>query len=479
MSAAETTPRAIEYLIQAGDNAGHAYANAEAAELYGRALGLVSRLDPDIRLTRELTIREKRGTVNMALSRFPDAVDDFTQLVDQARSTGDIDAEFAGLRGLTQALFYSHRLEETAQRASEALEVAARSATPTRRVEVLNLVGLKQLAYGELADAKSALGQAVDLARAIGPGPALAHALAWRGALYYWQSDYAAADATLCEAVRLNAELRDGFHLLVSLFFTGLTRGNQGRVSDALAALNEATAMAQRNGDLFWGPRLPNCIGWIHRELNDFAAAAAKDQEGLDVGKQHVVLEAQANSLINLGLDYTDTGRHGHTMPAFREVEEIFARDAWFRWRYNIRLQAGLGEHWLTQDEPGKTDEAARRLRDVALEYDAWKYVAVADSLRGRAAIARGDLTGGVGHLDAALDQLRDHPCPIVAWKINATLGRVCRQLGEVPRATTAFDAAAAIILGIAGHVDDDALRARFLGSAAVRAVFDGRGMPS
>ncbi len=144
-----------------------------------------------------------------------------------------------------------------------------------------------------------------------------------------------------------------------------------------------------------------------------------------------------------------------------------------------MRLQAGLGEHWMTQDAHRKTDDAARRLRDIALGYEAWKYVAVADSLRAKAAIARGDLTGGVGHLDAALDRLRDHPCPIVAWKINATLGRVCRQIGDVHRATTAFDAAAAIIHGIAGHVDDDALRATFLASAAVREVIDGAGPPS
>ena len=471
--------RAVDFLVQAGDNAMGAYANAEAEALYTRALELLPRLESGAQVVKEMTIRDKRGSVNVALGRFSDAVDDLTRLVDQARAAGDVDAEFVGLRGLTQALFYSHRLDETAQRAAEALAVAERSETPTRRVEVMNLVNLKQLCYGELPDARSGLDQAIDLARSIGSGPALAGALAWRGGLYFWQTDYAAAETVLDEAVRLTAELRDGFHLVVSLFFTGLARGNQGRMSEALEALNKATAMARRNGDLFWRSRLPNCIGWIHRELRDFEVAAVKDQEGVDVAKEHAVIEAQANSLINLGLDYTETGHHGHTMPAFREVEEIFARDAWFRWRYNIRLQAGLGEHWLTQNEPDKADDAARRLRDVALEYEAWKYVAVADSLRGRAAIARGDLPGGVGHLDAPLDQLRDHPCPIAAWKINATLGRVCRQLGEGQRATTAFDAAAAIVHGIAGHVDDDALRSTFLESSAVREVIDGAGTSS
>ena len=63
--------------------------------------------------------------------------------------------------------------------------------------------------------------------------------------------------------------------------------------------------MAQRNGDLFWYPRMPNCIGWIHRELQDFAGAFKYDQEGINSGRENHVLEAQANSLINLGIDYT------------------------------------------------------------------------------------------------------------------------------------------------------------------------------
>ena len=55
--------------------------------------------------------------------------------------------------------------------------------------------------------------------------------------------------------------------------------------------------MARRNGDLFWHPRIPNCLGWIHRELQDFEGAFKFDQEGVEVGHQHHVLEAEANAL--------------------------------------------------------------------------------------------------------------------------------------------------------------------------------------
>ena len=313
------------------------------------------------------------------------------------------------------------------------------------------------------------------LARSVDHRLALAHALTWRAALYYWQSDYAAADEMLVEAVQLNAELRDGFQLLAALFFRGLVRGNQGRTSESLAALNEALAMARRNGDSFWWPRLPNCIGWIYRELQDFERAADYDQQGLDVGREHAVLEAQANSLINLGVDYTHVGQHDHTLPVFREVEDIFVRDAWFRWRYNIRLQAGFAEHWLKQGDVDKAEHFAHRLRDTAVDYEAWKYVALADGLLARGAIARGKLTEGVAFLETALAQLRQYPCPIVTWKLELARARVERKLDDRDEEMAALERARAIVHDLAAHVDDEALRTIFLNSPAVRDTAGGR----
>ena len=151
--------------------------------------------------------------------------------------------------------------------------------------------------------------------------------MAWRGCLHFFQTEYERAIECEVEARQLASELRDSFLLLTSMFFLGLSQGNLGRMSEALATLKEAIRMAGRNGDQFWYPRMPNCIGWIHRELEDFEGALKYDREGLDVGRQYHVLEAEANSLINLGIDYTCSGHGGRTQAAFNETREIFERD--------------------------------------------------------------------------------------------------------------------------------------------------------
>ena len=115
----------------------------------------------------------------------------------------------------------------------------------------------------------------------------------------------------------------------------------------------------------------------------------------------------------------------------------------------------------------------AHRLRDTATEYEAWKYVALADSVLARSAVARGNLPEGVTLMEAALAQLGSHPCPIVTWQIESTLGVAQGNLGDHEQATAAFDRAAAIIREVAGQVEDEDLRETFLSSTAVRDVLD------
>src|SRR6202011_2605991 len=108
--------RAIEYLIHAGDNATRFYGNAEAADYYTRALALVERLPDQSRPAALATLYQKRGAVNMALSRFGQSVDDYVNMLQQEDALSD-DKRAAALNALALTLFFSHRLNEMAARA--------------------------------------------------------------------------------------------------------------------------------------------------------------------------------------------------------------------------------------------------------------------------------------------------------------------------------------------------------------------------
>jgi tetratricopeptide (TPR) repeat protein len=290
----------------------------------------------------------------------------------------------------------------------------------------------------------------------------------------FWKAEYEPAEPVLAEAHGLAMELRDSVTLLESLFCLGVVQGNRGRMSEALAALHEAMAMARRNGDRNWLPRVPNCIGWIHRELQDFDGALHWDRQGVEISRSCGVNEAEANTLINLAHLYTHQGEGEKTLSTFREIEACLDRDRFGRWRFNIRLQAAASEYWLSREDLDKADEHARRLLESATHHEARKYIATAYKLLAEVAMARGDLADAEVELAAALDQLRRYPTPLVAWKTYVVLGRLRRQMGDEQSSREAFAQAAAIVDAIAANIREDELHATFVNSAAVREVLDG-----
>lgn len=466
--------RAVEFLIHAGDNATTLYANSEANEHYTRALSLADKLQDELQTEMKVTLYRKRGATNMALSRFGESANDYVSMLKHLENSESAEQKAAGLNALATTLFFAHRLEEMEARADEALAAAKLAGSETLRLDTMCLMGLKHLCYGELTVARPILDDVIKSARAIDYKPALVSGLTWRGCLYFFQTEYELTLEYESEARQLASQLRDGFLLLTSMFFLGLARANLGRMSEGITTLEEGIKVAGRNGDRFWFPRMPNCIGWMHRELEDFAGAFKYDQEGLKVARQYHVLEAEANSLINLGIDHTYEGKPEETASMFRETRDIFERDAWFRWRYNIRLEAATAWHWLRQGNLEKATEFAQRLFDTASEHGVHKYMAEAYRLKARIAVAANDPTTAAAEFAAALDELERYPAPLVAWRTYADLARLEQSRGNTSAARAAFSRASKIVQMCAANITDENLRNTFLNSNAVREVMSG-----
>lgn len=463
--------QAVQYLIHAGDNAGRLYSSQEAEQYYTRALGLIEKLPPEEQPERRITIYQKRAAINHALCNFEQAIADFTGMLDQARKAGSPEREGAALTALAHTLFFAHHLDEVEACARAALRVAEASGSEVLRAEALALIGRRLTTLGDLAEATERLEESLRIAKGLDHKPALIAALCWRGLLNFFQSEYEPAEETLRQGLSLSRNARDGFMVLYCLYFLGLTLANLGRISEALAAFDEAMTMAQRNGDRNQSLKIPNATGWIYRELGDLDHAIECDQEGLAIARQHRVLEAEINSAINLGYDYAQSGDSEKTASALCQAEALLQRDEWLRWRFNLRLQAGRCEHLLARGECVQAEACARGLLETAKRHQARKYVATAHRLLSEVAMTQGDLLRGKAELKSALCLLGEYPAPLVAWKTWAALGRLHEQSGDRQAAREAFTEAGAIIKRIAASIADEKLRNVFLKSAPVQAV--------
>ena len=461
--------RAIEYLIHAGDNTARVFANEEAERHLSRALCLVEKLPKEEQLLRYTTLYQRRGTINQVLSQFDQAIDDFTQMFELARSNGLQAVEHAALNAMGTTLFWAHRMEEMSARIDELTSLIQKSENQALKLESMVIMALRHQCYGELTETKPLYDEVIRVARAINHKPALLSGLTWRSFVYFFQSEYGRAEVLLTEAAELATELRDGFRLLNCLFCLGMVQGNQGRMSDALRTFNKAIDMAKRNGDHAVRAKLPNCLGWIYRELQDLEKARHYDQNGVAIAREDRIAEAEAHSLINLGNNPAIDGDSEGPLEAYSEAEIVFGRDDWLRWRFNIRHLAGQAEYWLGKGNLDLSKAYAEFLLEAANRHGVHKYIAVAHKLLGETALESGDPFEAERQLNDALNEMQEYPAPLVAWKTYASLGRLHLKKGESEDAKKAFARARLVVQQIASNVDDEALRSTFLNSPAVR----------
>jgi len=453
--------RAIEFLILAGANATSRQANAQAVEHYTHALSLAAKLPPELHAATELRIFERRAAVYLTMGRFEPSIADCRQTIERARAIGSLPLECAALYALGNAFFFSHRLGEMQTVLEGLLQLAERTGSEEARLQALTLMTQGHLALGELTEAEHKLQQVIERPSQVDPRTLLG-VLEVRAWMHFFQSKYAAAEELYRETIRLASELNDGFEILKPHYFLALSLANLGRISESLEVLNRAIEMARRNGNSFWLSKTPNCLGWIHRELQDHEGALAHDLNGAEMARSTGVIEAEVNSVINLVIGHFQAGDRQQADLSAQTAESILAKDAFFRWRFEMRYRAARAEQSLSRTE-------ALALLEKSTNHGARKYMAEARRLLARIALAEGDLAAAEAQLDAAIQILRDFPAPLAAWKTHLAMGRLQAQLGRQEAARAAFAEAASTIRYIAGNIADQDLRQVFLSSPAVR----------
>jgi DNA-binding winged helix-turn-helix (wHTH) protein/tetratricopeptide (TPR) repeat protein len=453
--------RAIEFLLIAGANARNMCANGQAEEHYTHALELSARLPENTRSETQFRIYEKRAAVYLMTSRFDCSIADCREMIDRARAAGSTESESAGLYMLGNTLFWAHRLDEMQSALEDVLRATA--ANDAGRLRALALMAQGHLASGDLQAADEKLRTVMECSSSLDK-KTLLDSLDVRARLCFFRSEYEAAEQMFREKIDLAFALGDAFEVLKANYFLGLTLANLGRVSEALGVLSRAMEMARRNGENFWLSRMPNAFGWVHRELQDFEAAEAFDRDGETISQQTGCGEAEINSVINLAMDYLHAKDQSAFSSAVETAERLLSQDAWFRWRFEIRLLHARAEQTLAKRD-------AMALLEKATHYTARKYIVVARRLLARITMLSGDMQTAAEEMKAACAMLDRFPAALSAWQAHAMLGRIEMERGDRDAGLAAYRHAASMIRYVSDHIDDERLRNIYLNSDAIRVV--------
>ena len=380
--------RAADYFVMAARNAWAVRASQETIGLLQRAIANAEKLRDEARHARVHNTAIQLARLYETLRRVSDAVAAYDVAEKAAAANHDVDGQIQAICGRGNALlFFAKDMEgchEQIRRASE-LAQGHPSTESTAAVEMVRY--LDRVCAGDFEAALQAWDRALPILREKGLSPANLLGLTLRGGLYNWRSEYDESDWVLDWALEKAREVGDLPRILQNHFVRGMSLGRRGRFGEALEILHEAQRLAELTGERVQFARLPNTIGWLHRELQDLEGALELDLEGIRLTQGLGDTESEINSRINAGQVYLLLGEPARAYEHLEQAETLLKPFQWFNWLFKARLEAELASYWIARGDTQRAAGHASAVIEITERSLVWKYMAWARRLLGDIAL--------------------------------------------------------------------------------------------
>ncbi|HEY9466729.1 MAG TPA: tetratricopeptide repeat protein, partial [Vicinamibacterales bacterium] len=325
-------------------------------------------------------------------------------------------------------------------------------------------IGFIRAVTGVTDESHAELDKAVSISGAAGHRVYRSLSLTIGGLLRNWSGNYAEASRMQDEGLALARETGVLVPLLFSCFMRGLTLTGKGEYDDALASFNEGLSLAERVGDEAIHHRLLNCLGWLYSDLGDLDESEALNAVSARIGRRRNDPGTQPNAELNLADIFRIRGDFARAKDQYDAVFHYWKHPTteWMRFRYSIRMFAGMGEVALAQHEISTARDHSASCLDLATRSGSRKNLVKGWRLAGQ--IARADRNWDVaeGHLRKSRDLAVSLGNPVQHWKSELALGHCLQDVGRVDDARQAFQRAFAVMQRVRERLRDERLRQAF-----------------
>jgi class 3 adenylate cyclase/tetratricopeptide (TPR) repeat protein len=457
--------RAIDYLLQAADQALNGWALQEAVSLFDTAVELAT----DDAQRRQ--IRLARGLARSRLGDYEAAVHDLGELLPEL--SGRERAE--GLLGWTWGTQWTSRSSDTIAGAEEALHLA----------EALGDRELISVATARMSQGLAMRGEPGDLDGAGELGEAalrmwVSGSRPWDrlnhehllGEQYYWTGRIADADALMVTATRSAAGPQSIEARLRSAALRAQILCSTGRYEESMALFDQTMRLATELGRPVRIIR--NYSTQPLRELFDLEEARRRSEECV-VGSEESAgfTMPRANAMADLTQTALLAGDLATAETTWLiQWEDSSTAKAWDRWLVGCRLAATRAEMALVMDRLDEALEWARKAIELCIPVRRLKYEIVGRIVLGQALLASGKATDAVAGLRLVLEQADRLGSPPLRWRARAVLGKSLYAMGDDNGAAQAFAEASMIIQDVAAALTPER-SARFLAVDPIREVLD------
>jgi DNA-binding winged helix-turn-helix (wHTH) protein len=478
-------PRAVDYLQQAAQIAGHRYAHRQADSIIARALELVGHLPEAERARTEPRLLAVLAAHRMAAFDMR-AIETYETLAARAADYGLIDVQVRALLDLSFLLAFTSA-ERCLEVVERALQLSAEQ-NPAMRIRTRTAYAYRRLSVSGW-NAQDALEFRTGLAQ-IGENqglPALESDLLDDSQIRWASGEYregrrlalevrgkgleAAADPNL----RFEYD-RAGTLVALNLVFLG-------EWGEALKEFAAATAEARKNGNdrrTLWR-QVQQALLHLHaldfrgvQAICDSALPPLRDPALRAAPSQPIGSQGQLRrALILSGSASAGLGNYARALEDLSAAaSEMDHQTVFLDWYWRMPLAAGLTESWLATGDRDRAQLEAQRFLDRALATEERTWQGLAWEINARVALANRDETRARDCIARGVSTVQGFEVPLAAWQVHATAAHIEEESGNLESARSHLDLSRATIMQLANSMEQqEPLRKIFLSAPAVARV--------
>ncbi|MFN8525804.1 MAG: adenylate/guanylate cyclase domain-containing protein [Chloroflexota bacterium] len=492
---AEMWQEAAWHATKGAEQARAAYANAEAVDLYTRAIRNAQRAGlPGAELS---ALHGARAEIHAVLGSFEASRTDYETAITQLQGVPDPAAE-ARLVGALGMLWGGHKdyqrgLELTTRSAELAERVGDRRLLAEARVRVglmgLNLahadeaeeeferalhhfqalddhlaqvrtrdiLGMTMFVSGQLRRAEDTARGVVPALEALGDAETLANTWVLLGAAIGYCGRMDEGIATVQRGVDDWRRMGSPSGVAFALMLVSEINEPFGRYESALRAGAEALQTAREIGHREWTAGSLAAYGRTLALCGRMAEARALHTEMLTVARELGTRLWEAEALQDLGTDALAMGEHDHAEDLFEQALEMAPRAL----KAICRALVGRAQAALARGDAGEAISRARYYHERAPDFSVFRLEA--NRVEGEALLLAGEREAGLHLLEATCAGALDLDARPVAWRAGLALAEAYRRSGESARAEIERFRACRLIEDCAAELVEHATRDAFL----------------